>query len=127
MLSSGEAEAIYRRADATAKGLNLVSEAVTTQGGAQAASLRVAEQYLAAFAQIAKTGNTILLPASTNDPASMVAQAMSIYRTLANGNGRSPALPECALQWGFCKFWKFACQWNWCSPEHLVCPAVQRG
>lgn len=97
MSSSGEAEAIYRRADATAKGLNLVSEAVTTQGGAQAASLRVAEQYLAAFAQIAKTGNTILLPASTNDPASMVAQAMSIYRTLADGSGHSPALPECVM------------------------------
>ena len=104
MSSSGEAEAIYRRADATAKGLNLVSVAVTTRGGAQAASLRVAEQYLSAFAQIAKTGNTILLPASTNDPASMVAQAMSIYRTLAGGSSHSPALPECALQRWSCKF-----------------------
>ena len=95
-VASGEAEAIYRRADATAKGLNLVSEAVTTQGGAQAASLRVAEQYLAAFAQIAKTGTTILLPASANDPASMVAQAMSIYRTMDAGSGHSPAQSECA-------------------------------
>ena len=40
----------------------------------QLCSLRVAEQYLAAFGNIAKHGNTILLPAGANDPASMVAQ-----------------------------------------------------
>ena len=43
-MSAGEAEAIYRRADATAKGINLVSQAVTAHGGSEAASLRVAEQ-----------------------------------------------------------------------------------
>lgn len=59
---------------------------------AQAASLRVAEQYLAAFAQIAKVGNTMLLPAATNDPAGMVAQAMSIYKTLSDSHSQ-PAPP----------------------------------
>ena len=80
---AGEAEAIYRRADATAKGISLVSQAVTAHGGSEAASLRVAEQYLSAFGQIAKAGNTLLLPAATNDPANMVAQALSIYKTIA--------------------------------------------
>ena len=93
MLLPGEAEAIYRRSDATAKGIDLVSEAVTTPGGAQAASLRVAEQYLAAFAQIAKQGNTMLLPAATHDPASMVAQAMSIYKAISDGSGSGAAPP----------------------------------
>ena len=91
--AAGEAEAIYRRSDATAKGIDLVSEAVTTPGGAQAASLRVAEQYLAAFGQIAKQGNTMLLPAATHDPASMVAQAMSIYRAISDGNSSDAAPP----------------------------------
>jgi len=36
-------------------------------------------QYLAAFGNIAKAGNTMLLPASASDPATMVAQALSIY------------------------------------------------
>ena len=81
--AAGEAEAIYRRADATAKGIGLVSQAVTAHGGSEAASLRVAEQYLSAFGQIAKAGNTLLLPAATNDPANMVAQAMSIYKAVS--------------------------------------------
>ena len=48
-MSAGEAEAIYRRADATAKGINLVSQAVTAHGGSEAASLRVAEQVCLPF------------------------------------------------------------------------------
>ena len=95
--AAGEAEAIYRRADATAKGISLVSQAVTAHGGSEAASLRVAEQYLTAFGQIAKAGNTLLLPAATNDPANMVAQALSIYKTVAENHPstgpRSP-LPQ---------------------------------
>ncbi len=88
---SGEAEAIYRRADATAKGINIVSEAVAGPGGSEAAALRVAEQYLAAFSNIAKEGNTLLLPAAANDPASMVAQALSIYKTVSAQNKSLPA------------------------------------
>jgi len=94
--AAGEAEAIYRRADATAKGISLVSQAVTAHGGSEAASLRVAEQYLTAFGQIAKAGNTLLLPAATNDPANMVAQALSIYKTVAaNHPSTGPRSPFC--------------------------------
>jgi hypothetical protein len=68
-----------------------VAGAVTGHGGSDAAALRVAEQYLAAFSQIAKTGNTLLLPASTHDPAGMVAQALSIYKAVsAPGSSPSP-------------------------------------
>ena len=52
-------------------------------GGNEAASMRIAEQYLTAFGSIAKAGNTLLLPASANDPASMVAQALSIYNSVS--------------------------------------------
>ena len=52
-------------------------------GGNEAASMRIAEQYLTAFGGIAKAGNTLLLPASANDPASMVAQALSIYNNVS--------------------------------------------
>jgi len=46
----------------------------------------VAEQYVAAFSNLAKTGNTILLPSNTGDVASMVTQAMKVYKTLASSS-----------------------------------------
>mmetsp|Transcript_9355 Transcript_9355/g.28141 ORF Transcript_9355/g.28141 Transcript_9355/m.28141 type:complete len:455 (+) Transcript_9355:147-1511(+) len=87
----GEAEAIFRRAEATAKGLGQLSAAIQADGGGSAASMRIAEQYLTAFGNIAKTGNTMLLPAAGNDPASMVAQAMSIYSTVRQGTAFGPS------------------------------------
>ncbi len=49
--------------------------------------LRVAEQYLAAFGNIAKQGTTMLLPSSASEPAAMVAQALSIYKSMGVGGG----------------------------------------
>lgn len=51
---AGEAAAIFRRAEATAKGIQLLAESVQSTGGSEAVSLRVAEQYLDAFKEIAK-------------------------------------------------------------------------
>ncbi|KDD75306.1 SPFH domain/Band 7 family protein, partial [Helicosporidium sp. ATCC 50920] len=56
--AQGEAEAILARAAATAEGLGMLSEAVVQRGGAEAVSLRVAEQYLEAFGNIAKQSTT---------------------------------------------------------------------
>ncbi|KAL2540321.1 SPFH/Band 7/PHB domain-containing membrane-associated protein family [Abeliophyllum distichum] len=89
----GEAEAIVARAQATAKGLTMVSQTLKENGGVEAASLRIAEQYLRAFSMIAKEGTTMLLPASASNPANMMAQALSIYKNLI-GNNSSNGLPE---------------------------------
>ena len=84
-----------QRANATSRGLAVLSKSLNEQGGAQAAGFRVAEQYMSAFASIAKEGNTLLLPASTHEPAAMVAQALSIFGTVtghksSGGGGTSP-------------------------------------
>lgn len=84
--AQGEAEAILVKAQATAKGLALVSQALKDSGGVEAASLRIAEQYIQAFSNIAKEGTTMLLPSSTANPANMMAQALTIYKSLV-GNG----------------------------------------
>ncbi|PHT79898.1 Stomatin-like protein 2, mitochondrial [Capsicum annuum] len=84
--AQGEAEAILSRAQATAKGIALVSQTLKEHGGAEAASLRIAEQYIQAFSNIAKEGTTLLLPTSVSDPASMVAQALNIYKNLTTKN-----------------------------------------
>ena len=54
--------------------------------------LSVAEQYVAAFGNIAKEGNTVLLPSHAADPASMVAQALAVMNTTGNKGGGT-ALP----------------------------------
>ncbi|KAG5558948.1 hypothetical protein RHGRI_008783 [Rhododendron griersonianum] len=78
----GEAEAILAKAQATAKGITMVSQTLKEQGGVEAASLRIAEQYIEAFSKIAKEGTTLLLPATASNPASMMAQALTIYKSL---------------------------------------------
>ncbi|XP_055827550.1 uncharacterized protein LOC129895804 [Solanum dulcamara] len=82
----GEAEAILARAQATAKGIEMVSQTLKEHGGAEAASLRIAEQYIQAFSNIAKEGTTLLLPTSAADPASMMAQALGIYKNVVGKN-----------------------------------------
>src|SRR5215467_9491261 len=64
--AEGAASAILAIAGATAEGLRKVAEAVQIPGGQQAVQLRVAEQYIAKFGELAKTNNTLILPASVS-------------------------------------------------------------
>jgi regulator of protease activity HflC (stomatin/prohibitin superfamily) len=82
--AKGEAEAVTLVAEATAKGISVVAKSIAENGGEQAVALKVAEQYIEAFKQLAKEGNTIIVPANTNDTGGMVAQAMSIFDTIKN-------------------------------------------
>uniref|UniRef100_A0AAY4AMX4 Stomatin-like protein 2, mitochondrial n=1 Tax=Denticeps clupeoides TaxID=299321 RepID=A0AAY4AMX4_9TELE len=72
--AAGEASAVLAKAEAKAKAIKLLSEALTKQNGNAAASLSVAEQYVAAFSNLAKESNTIILPSNTGDISSMVTQ-----------------------------------------------------
>eukprot|EP00798_Chlamydomonas_sp_ICE-L_P014392 gene14392-20394_t len=78
--TTGEAEAILRTSTATARGIELVGNALQGPRGADAAGLRVAEKYIDAFRELAKESTTMLLPANTSDPAAMVAQAVGIFK-----------------------------------------------
>jgi regulator of protease activity HflC (stomatin/prohibitin superfamily) len=80
--AKGQAEAILMVAEATARGVENVAGAIVKTGGADAVALRIAEQYMDAFKQLAKTTNTILLPANTGDAGAMVAQALGVYETI---------------------------------------------
>ncbi len=76
--AQGEAEAILLVAEASAKAIEQVAFASQKNGGAEAMNLKVAEQYIAAFSQLAKESTTILLPTNLGDAAGMVATAMSV-------------------------------------------------
>jgi regulator of protease activity HflC (stomatin/prohibitin superfamily) len=72
--ASGEAEAILLRAKASAQGIERVARAIEVNHGSDAVSMTVAEKYVEAFGKMAKEGTTIIVPAATNDAASMVTQ-----------------------------------------------------
>ncbi len=80
--AKGEAEAIEALSCASAKGINLIAEALAQTGGEKAASLQIAEKYIEAFRQLAKESNTIVLPSNLQHPGSMVAEAMAIYESV---------------------------------------------
>ena len=76
--AEGQAAAITSVATATAAGIRSVAEAIKLPGGQEAVQLRVAEQYIGQFGELAKKSNTIVLPANVADVGSMVALAMKL-------------------------------------------------
>ncbi len=84
--AQGEAEAILAVATATAEGLKRVAGAVTDDGGAEAMQLRIAEQYINEFGNLARTGNTFVVPANLADLTSMMALATDIAKRKVGGD-----------------------------------------
>ena len=78
--AQGEAEAILAVATATAAGITQIGRSVSSDGGMDAMRLRVAEQYIAQFGQLAKEGNTLVVPANLSDLSSMLALASTIVK-----------------------------------------------
>ena len=86
--AQGQAEAILAVANATAEGLERVARALSQPGGEQAMQLRVAEEYIAQFGNLAKAGNTLVVPANLSDVAGMIALATRVVQgTKADGAG----------------------------------------
>ena len=116
------------------------------RGGADAAALRVAEQYVSAFGQVAKSGTTVLLPAALGDPAAMVAQALAIYRSVGSRRcasrpfflGYLPACWSMPCMAAFCIKQSYGrsvqCMFFWCHAcaptnlwENLLCACSGAG
>lgn len=76
--AQGEATAIRVIAEATAAGVRVVAEAVGDKGGLEAANLKVAQQYVEAFANLAKQSNTLIIPGNAADIGGFVATAMTV-------------------------------------------------
>src|SRR5688500_4550057 len=89
--AAGEAEAILAVATATAEGLRRVADAVSSQGGREAMQLRVAENYVAQFGNLARTSNTLVIPANVSDIAGMIAMAMKVFDQARAPSGAPPA------------------------------------
>src|SRR5262245_33596474 len=76
--AQGEATAIRVIAEANAAGVRAVAEAIADKGGMEAANLKVATQYVEAFGSLAKSSNTLVIPANAGDVAGFIATAMTV-------------------------------------------------
>jgi regulator of protease activity HflC (stomatin/prohibitin superfamily) len=84
--AEGQAAAILSVATATAEGIRQIAEATQNPGGLQAVQLRVAEQYIQQFGNIAKAGNTLVVPSNLSDVGGLITMAMNIVK-----QGSAPA------------------------------------
>jgi len=86
--AQGEAAAILAVAEANAQAIEKVGAAIQTAGGTQAVNLKIAEQYVGAFGNIAKQGNTLIVPGNLSDMSSMITSALTIIK----GEGAAGAI-----------------------------------
>jgi regulator of protease activity HflC (stomatin/prohibitin superfamily) len=76
--AQGEAAAILAVAEANSEAIRKIAGAMQSTGGMDAVNLKVAEQYVNAFANLAKAGNTLIVPGNLSDLSSMIASALTI-------------------------------------------------
>lgn len=79
-VAQGQANAIMARAKAKADALTSVSNAIK----ADAAAFLIAEQYVKAFSNLARTNNTLIIPSDASDINKMVAQAFQVYKSMSS-------------------------------------------
>ena len=77
--AKGDAEAIFLVAQATANSIDVIAGSIQKKGGQEAVSLKVAEQYIEAFAKLAKEGNTLIIPSSLSEAGAFTGAALEIF------------------------------------------------
>ncbi|MFL2545913.1 MAG: SPFH domain-containing protein [Candidatus Rariloculaceae bacterium] len=92
--AEGEAQAILAVATATAEGLRQVATAVSAGGGRDAMQLRIAEDYVKQFGNLAKVANTLIVPANLSDVASMIALATKVFENRTSDSTPEASPPE---------------------------------
>lgn len=83
--AQGEAAAILAVAEANSQAIQKIAQAIQSQGGMDAVNLKVAEQYVGAFGNLAKAGNTLIVPSNLSDLSMAIASALTIVNRSAPG------------------------------------------
>ena len=79
--AEGQAAAILSIAQASAEAIRKTAAAIREPGGSDAVNLKVAEQYVAAFGQLARTNNSIIVPANLSDISGLIASALQVVKS----------------------------------------------
>lgn len=78
--ATGQAESLRLVADATADAIKIVGLSISEPGGFEAVNYKIAEQYVDAFSNLAKTNNTLILPANIADIGSLVSAGLHMVK-----------------------------------------------
>src|SRR5512132_2393213 len=81
--AQGHAAAILAIAEANAKAIRQVADATNAEGGLNAVNLKLGELYIAAFANLAKTGNTLIVPTNLADVSTLVTSMTTMFKAQA--------------------------------------------
>jgi regulator of protease activity HflC (stomatin/prohibitin superfamily) len=93
--AEGEAAAILSVATATAEGIRKVAQAIQEPGGLEALQQRLAQEYILQFGNLAKSGNSLIVPANLSDVSSMIALAMNAVK---KPDGAAPVIGKPKLE-----------------------------
>ena len=91
--AEGKAREIELLANATADGIIRIAQATQQPGGKDAVNLRIAEQYIIQFGNLAKETNTLILPANLSDIGGAVAGLAKILDAAKQGGAQSIVPP----------------------------------
>jgi len=83
--AEGRGQEIERVAQATAKGIREIANAINEKGGSDAVNLRIAEQYLGEFGKLAQQNNAMIIPSNLSDVAGMVASLSKVFSQMKDG------------------------------------------
>ena len=89
--AKGEGEAIETVAKATSKSIENIAQSIIKEGGVDAVSMNIAQQYIEAFQKLAKDSNTLIIPAETANVSSMVGQIATIYSNIKDKKSSNKA------------------------------------
>jgi regulator of protease activity HflC (stomatin/prohibitin superfamily) len=78
--AQGEAAAIVAVANATAEAIRAIAESIRQPGGEQAVQLKVAQQAVDAFAQLAQKNNTMIVPGNMAEVGGLIGTAMALLK-----------------------------------------------
>lgn len=97
--AQGEAAAITAVAEATAGAIRQIAAAIQQPCGSDAVNLRVAEQAVQAYAQLAQTTNTMIVPGNMSEVSGLIASAMTLMKSVpaapaSPAPSAVPALPH---------------------------------
>ena len=81
--AEGRAAEIERVANATANGVRAIAAAIEEPGGKDAVNLRIAEQWIGEFGNLAKTNNSMIIPTDLADIAGVIKTASSVLKSPA--------------------------------------------
>ncbi len=78
----GKAEAVRVVAEAEAEAIRVVAKSIIEEGGINAINLQIAQKYVQAFGNIAKEGNTLIVPSNLTDVSSLLAASMNVIKAI---------------------------------------------